>query len=808
MIKKAPYWKDTLIFSIRDLNNASLEQKQFYALLKTEFLNDNCLDINNNSNYAFVLLFDLAEDFKQHKDYDLLYKQYKILSCKYPITLKYVNSTLIESLCSYEGADFKDIPIIKSITQILNNEMQSTRFLLKPIDWVLSLVRYERSDEKNLYLRTLYQVAQILHKMGFEIIPTDEIDSIRLNFGDVCVIYKNIEGYKISKTREIELANTFIKLSAYIIQANEVNESDYDFIDEYIKNQSYGINTSICNHLMGAYRWHILCKKQRLDKNVKNPLNLFTSTDQRKKIGKAMIQLACTGGEIQHKRIDRIKQILPILGIKVHELNNIISNLSDCLRKSQKTKGYIECVCANEQQAKDNSNNNSCALMDKKYDERLIGTLIDTYRKKGDVSSHPILQDLITDLTKELSTNRFVVKSIDWIFKFFNYSPVSSQASGIRIYEIKEILSSLGLGVLAGELDQIYGLQPNGICVIYDIFSRYVVNESHLKNKTKKQFEIEKRQDFLIRRMSGRARMYSVLRQPEYKFILLYIQLITKVIQEDELLNSDYQIIDKFILEFNNSINYEGEARRFIGISKINVGLTQEFVKQYLQAYARLFIFSKKQIFSASMKKYIETEFNSIQCNSFISALIHLACSSGNIRTNRIKSLEKILPAFRYDVKNIHSDIHRILTDIDEFETIEKTSNASEYSIYSLSNNEQQSNMSHSVLDARKLSDLERQTQEARDILSDIFIEDSSEENRNNTMMQSLNTWKDILRQLSTKEVWKREEAENICNDNGLILGAVLEQINDIAYEEFEDAVVEDDGDNVYINLDYIQGLL
>ncbi|MCM1140975.1 MAG: hypothetical protein NC453_20600, partial [Muribaculum sp.] len=165
------------------------------------FLNGNCLDINNNSNYAFVLLFDLAEYFKQHKDYDLLYEQYKILSYKYPITLKYVNSTLIESLCSYESLDFKNIPIIKNITQILNNEMQSTRFLLKPIDWVLSLVRYERADEKNLYLRTLYQMEQILHKMGFGIIPTDEIDSIRLNFGDVCVIYKNIEGYKFLKQK-------------------------------------------------------------------------------------------------------------------------------------------------------------------------------------------------------------------------------------------------------------------------------------------------------------------------------------------------------------------------------------------------------------------------------------------------------------------------------------------------------------------------------------------------------------------------------------------------------------------------------
>ena len=35
------------------------------------------------------------------------------------------------------------------------------------------------------------------------------------------------------------------------------------------------------------------------------------------------------------------------------------------------------------------------------------------------------------------------------------------------------------------------------------------------------------------------------------------------------------------------------------------------------------------------------------------------------------------------------------------------------------------------------------------------------------------------------------------------MLGAVLEQINDFAYEKIDDAVVEDDGTNIYVTMNY-----
>lgn len=42
----------------------------------------------------------------------------------------------------------------------------------------------------------------------------------------------------------------------------------------------------------------------------------------------------------------------------------------------------------------------------------------------------------------------------------------------------------------------------------------------------------------------------------------------------------------------------------------------------------------------------------------------------------------------------------------------------------------------------------------------------------------------------------------------GLMLGAVLEQINDFAYDKVDDAVIEDDGEYLYVTLDYKEKLI
>lgn len=91
-----PYWSHTYVYSAAELNYASKEQQKFYFVYKTNFLSGVCLDIEDNSNYAFILLFDLFVDFETHKDLEKLKEQIKRLGEAYTKTKSYGTSFLID----------------------------------------------------------------------------------------------------------------------------------------------------------------------------------------------------------------------------------------------------------------------------------------------------------------------------------------------------------------------------------------------------------------------------------------------------------------------------------------------------------------------------------------------------------------------------------------------------------------------------------------------------------------------------------------------------------------------------------------
>lgn len=98
-----------------------------------------------------------------------------------------------------------------------------------------------------------------------------------------------------------------------------------------------------------------------------------------------------------------------------------------------------------------------------------------------------------------------------------------------------------------------------------------------------------------------------------------------------------------------------------------------------------------------------------------------------------------------------------------------------------------------------------QETEESQNLLSNIF--DEVEENiveYNNTSDVVL----EVLEILFAKEIWSKEEVENICKSKGLITGAILEEINDYSYSMVDDAVVEDNGDTIYVMLNYKEELL
>ncbi|UAY53054.1 tellurite resistance TerB C-terminal domain-containing protein [Ferruginibacter albus] len=100
-----PYWAHHYVYSYSEINTASPEQKLFYDIFKSNFLNNICLDIEENSNYAFILLFNLIDEYENHRNISRTEQQLYRLSENYPKTKFYAYAALIKKLRQLDEYD-------------------------------------------------------------------------------------------------------------------------------------------------------------------------------------------------------------------------------------------------------------------------------------------------------------------------------------------------------------------------------------------------------------------------------------------------------------------------------------------------------------------------------------------------------------------------------------------------------------------------------------------------------------------------------------------------------------------------------
>jgi hypothetical protein len=93
-----PNWAHHYVYSYAEINGATVEQKRFYSIFKNGFLNGEYLDLAGNTNYAFILLFDLLNEYENHKDIPKLEKQLQALGQCYSKTKSYGISFLIQKM--------------------------------------------------------------------------------------------------------------------------------------------------------------------------------------------------------------------------------------------------------------------------------------------------------------------------------------------------------------------------------------------------------------------------------------------------------------------------------------------------------------------------------------------------------------------------------------------------------------------------------------------------------------------------------------------------------------------------------------
>ena len=88
-IDKVPDWAQRYNYSAEEIQYANQEQKEFYVYFRDEFLKGNIVDLNGNTNYAFVLMFELIDVAKKTSDVQLLQEQMDQLSIICPQTARY-----------------------------------------------------------------------------------------------------------------------------------------------------------------------------------------------------------------------------------------------------------------------------------------------------------------------------------------------------------------------------------------------------------------------------------------------------------------------------------------------------------------------------------------------------------------------------------------------------------------------------------------------------------------------------------------------------------------------------------------------
>jgi hypothetical protein len=93
-----PNWPHHYVYSHSEINYATYEQKIFYGIFKRSFLDGKYIDLEGNSNYSFILLFDLLNEYETHKSIPKLEKQLETLGQCYPKTKSYGNSFLIQKM--------------------------------------------------------------------------------------------------------------------------------------------------------------------------------------------------------------------------------------------------------------------------------------------------------------------------------------------------------------------------------------------------------------------------------------------------------------------------------------------------------------------------------------------------------------------------------------------------------------------------------------------------------------------------------------------------------------------------------------
>ncbi len=181
---------------------------------------------------------------------------------------------------------------------------------------------------------------------------------------------------------------------------------------------------------------------------------------------------------------------------------------------------------------------------------------------------------------------------------------------------------------------------------------------------------------------------------------------------------------------------------------------------------------------------------NSINQEEIRSALILAAHSDGMVQSSEVAEIERVYKALGFDPKLVYSDLHEGELSDGLVRVREAKSSSGGENIPPVMPS------SGLQLDSKKIATIQWDTRKASSVLGEIFDDLPDEPTENDyqtTELSGLDTKHTLLvKDLITRENWTEKEFQNLCKRHGLMHSGALENINEWAFDSFEEVLLDE----------------
>lgn len=799
-----PEWPHKYIFGVSDLDDANEKQKDFYYRFKNAFLSGAYFNLQGNSNYAFILMFDLAEECKSRDDLVILQNNLSILGERYSKIGNYTQKVLKDTKAKIIALE-SEISLIE-----LEKSSSSKPKWVKPgEETVVAGVKLSRgyfylgsyldvNKENILYnydgksrIKVLSPV--INPDLEVECVQDSQLETfnsysslsngqryIYLSFlsGNLPVsmlpqslLYLYLLGieYRLFVDRSTSLQEKEEIVKYLVVLYSELKSRHHqDYLVDLIDNGMSILQPQDPKAILGDF------KLINLRNYLKISMSEFFLTSQKLSSEKAF--------EVAEKYFEITKEFPT--GERNYEAvkQRFAEHYENALSYYSQYPSY-----SSSSYSSSGTYMISCRMCSGVYDEFFAPDTDEVYYQVPTSRNENLNLYCIQSATNRLHWD----SGKHWDLILANGGKVTAYAD-MNYASYIDPSEEPSLVELAAKIDSCIGTDGYSMVAVDD-FVKWIQYPPRKENGIYKPYA-QVIVDALWKmgygiapnpKIDGDRLMYGA-------YCFLY-KLVDSLPLSDEVLKG--QAVVKMAAQIAMADKITPNDIHLIESGLASIGFEGNTLK-YEVAFAKAYSSVKQNFYTSK----IIQELSASDIPNIYKLLLRMTFNSGDVSTERVKLLKRYCKYLGQDPDKIHSGIHEAMTT-DEFATVEKTTGAVRYSIPKPDEVARKFS-----IDTSKLERMEKQTKEAQELLSDIFVEEQPAEAKKPS--GEVETVRDILSQLLEKEVWEFAEVDEICKSKGLMTGYVLEKINDLSYEKVDDAVVDQDGDQVFVTTDYKEQLI